>query len=147
MTYVLDTDILSLLAHRDSPEAPCIRRRIAQLPAEHAVVTTVINYEEQMRGWMAALSQARSSRSEIQIYARLLQHLITFRRMTVLEYDDAAARMADRLRRNGMRIGAMDIKIAAIVIAREGVLVTRNTADFRKVDGLRIEDWSIDSEK
>jgi predicted nucleic acid-binding protein len=53
MTYVLDTDILSLLAHRDSPEAPRIRRRIAELPAEDAVVTTIVNYEEQIRagGW------------------------------------------------------------------------------------------------
>jgi hypothetical protein len=32
MIYVLDTDILSLLAHQDSPEAPRIRRRIAELP-------------------------------------------------------------------------------------------------------------------
>ena len=31
MTYVLDTDILSLLGHEDSPEAPRIRRRICGL--------------------------------------------------------------------------------------------------------------------
>ena len=58
MIYVLDTDILSLLGHEDSPEAPRIRRRIAQLSPDDSVVTTVINFEEQMRGWMAALSRA-----------------------------------------------------------------------------------------
>ncbi|HSZ54592.1 MAG TPA: hypothetical protein VK797_02960 [Tepidisphaeraceae bacterium] len=78
MIYVLDTDILSLLGHRDSPEAPRIRRRIAQLPTEDSVVTTIINFEEQMRGWMAALSQARSAKFEVQIYGRLLEHLATF---------------------------------------------------------------------
>lgn len=145
MIYVLDTDILSLLAHQDSPEAPRIRRRIAELPSEHAVVTTVINYEEQMRGWMASLSQVRSPAAEVRIYARLLQHLATFRRMTVLEYNDSAASIAEQLRRKRLRIGAMDVKIASIVLAHDALLVTRNTADFRRIEGLRIEDWSIES--
>jgi tRNA(fMet)-specific endonuclease VapC len=145
MTYVLDTDILSLLAHKDSPEAPRIRRRIAELPAEDSVVTTVINYEEQMRGWMAALSRARSSKLEIQVYGRLLQHLATFLRLTVLPYDDAAAKIAEQLRRQRVQIGAMDMKIAAIVLAFDAVLITRNFVDFRKVTGLRIEDWSIEN--
>ncbi len=84
MIYVLDTDILTLLAHEDSPEAPRIHRHIAELPGGDSVVTTVINYEEQMRGWMASLNQARSRVAEIRIYARLLQHLATMRRITVL---------------------------------------------------------------
>lgn len=143
MIYVLDTDILSLLGHKDSPEAPRIRRRIAELPAEHAVVTTVINYEEQMRGWMAALSQAKSSKSEIAIYSRLLQHLAAFRRMTVLEYSQTAADIVAQHRRQRTRIGSMDLKIGAIVLATDAVLVTRNAIDYRKIAGLRIEDWSI----
>jgi tRNA(fMet)-specific endonuclease VapC len=142
MIYVLDTDILTLLAHEDSPQAPRIRRRIAELPAEHSVVTTVINYEEQMRGWMAKLNQVKSSVAEVRIYARLLQHLATFRRLTVLEYDDAAANIADQIRRRRVRVGAMDVKIASIALSRDAVLVTRNAVDFRKIGGLRIEDWS-----
>jgi len=39
------------------------------------------------------------------------------------------------------------IKIASIVLARDGVLITRNATDFRKIDGLRIEDWSVETEK
>lgn len=138
MIYVLDTDILSLLGHKDAPEAPRIRRRIAELPGEHSVVTTVINYEEQMRGWMAALSRAGSFAAEIQIYARLLQHLGTYRRMTVLGYETAAAAMVKRFR-------SQRLPIAAIVLSRDGVLVTRNLTDFRKVPGLRLEDWSTEA--
>jgi tRNA(fMet)-specific endonuclease VapC len=145
MIDILDTDILSLLAHKDSPEAPRIRRRIAELPSEHPVVTTVINYEEQMRGWMAALSRVGSPASEIQIYSRLLQHLGTYRRMTVLGYDDAAAVIVKRLRGLRLPLGTMDLKIASIALARNAVLVTRNTTDFGKVPGLRIEDWSRES--
>jgi tRNA(fMet)-specific endonuclease VapC len=146
MTYVLDTDILSLLGHKDSPEAPRIRRRIAELPAEDSIVTTIINFEEQMRGWMAALSKAKSARSEVQVYARLMEHLGTFRRITVLGYSDAAANIVMRLRGQRVQLGSMDLKIAAIVLGSNAVLVTRNTVDFRKVPELRIEDWSLESE-
>ncbi|HEY8668445.1 MAG TPA: type II toxin-antitoxin system VapC family toxin [Tepidisphaeraceae bacterium] len=144
MIYVLDTDILSLLAHRDSPEAPRIRRRIAELPMEDAVVTTIINYEEQIRGWMAVLSRARTSKAEVEAYDRLLQHLLTFRQVAVLPYNDAAAAVLQRLRK--LRIGRMDLRIASIVLAHDAVLVTRNVVDFGKVGGLRVENWTIEAE-
>jgi tRNA(fMet)-specific endonuclease VapC len=41
-----------------------------------------------------------------------------------------------------VRIGSQDLKIAAIVIANQGILVTRNHQDFEKVPGLRFEDWT-----
>jgi tRNA(fMet)-specific endonuclease VapC len=144
MTYVLDTDILSLLAHEDAPEAPRIRRRIAELPAENPVVTTVVNYEEQIRGWMAALGKAKSSKSEIEIYDRLLRHLATFRRMTVLPYNDAAGSTMAQFRKQRLAVGTMDLKIASVVLVCDGTLVTRNTVDFRKVPGLRIVDWTAE---
>jgi tRNA(fMet)-specific endonuclease VapC len=92
---------------------------------------------------MAALSGSKSLRAEVQTYARLLHHLQTFRRMTVLPYDEAAAAVAAGLRK--LRIGRMDVKIASIVLASDAVLVTRNAADFRSVPGLRIEDWSVET--
>jgi len=144
MIYILDTDILSLLAHKDSPEATRIRRRIVQLTSDHSIVTTVISYEEQMRGWMAVLSRAKSDHAQAAIYQRLLQHLETFRRMAVLGYDESAANAAALLRKQTRRMGAMDLKIAAIARARNAVLVTRNLSDFRDVPGLRMEDWTTD---
>jgi tRNA(fMet)-specific endonuclease VapC len=37
----------------------------------------------------------------------------------------------------------MDARIAAIVLSRELILLTRNHRDFGKVAGLAIEDWTI----
>jgi len=142
MIYVLDTDILSILAHEDAPAAARIRHHILELPAADSVVTTVITYEEQTRGWMAALSRAKTASAQVQVYQRLLQHLNAFRRITVLPYDDAAAAVAEQLKRQKLRIGAMDLKIASITLARDAVLITRNAIDFRQVLELRIEDWS-----
>ena len=41
-----------------------------------------------------------------------------------------------------VRIGTMDLKIAAIALVHEAVLITRNVSDFVKVPGLRAQDWT-----
>jgi tRNA(fMet)-specific endonuclease VapC len=60
-----------------------------------------------------------------------------------VDFDSAAAEAYDNLRRSRIRIGTMDLKIAAIVISLDATLLSRNQRDFRKVPGLKIEDWTI----
>jgi tRNA(fMet)-specific endonuclease VapC len=107
-------------------------------------VTTIISYEEQMRGWMTYLAQTRSVTQQVAAYRRLRQHLDNYRRIPVLAFDAAAAAVFQRLRRTRLRIGTMDVKIAAIVLSREAILLSRNLADFRQVPGLQVEDWTIE---
>jgi len=62
-----------------------------------------------------------------------------------LPFDDAAAESygiirAD-LKRTGQIIGANDLLIAAIAIANNRILITHNTSEFGRVNGLHIEDW------
>jgi tRNA(fMet)-specific endonuclease VapC len=47
--------------------------------------------------------------------------------------------------RQKIRIGTQDLRIAALVMANNGILVTRNRQDFERVPGLRFEDWSIEN--
>ena len=54
---VLDTDHLSLLEW-GGPDSVALRERLADA-APDDVVTTIISYEEQMRGWMAYLARAK----------------------------------------------------------------------------------------
>ena len=45
------------------------------------------------------------------------------------------------LEEKGTVIGANDLIIAATVLASEGYLVTHNTREFKRVKGLRVEEW------
>jgi tRNA(fMet)-specific endonuclease VapC len=138
---VLDTDHLSVLERSDQPGSVALRARLAQVPPAE-VVTTIISYEEQMRGWMAYLARTRAMAQQVEAYRRLLQHLDNYRRIPVLPFDEAAAIAFQQLRRARLRIGIMDLKIAAIVAPRNATLLSRNLGDFRQVPGLQVEDWT-----
>ena len=47
----------------------------------------------------------------------------------------------ESLRKAGVRVGTMDMKIASIALANNATLLTRNTNDFNRIPGLNIEDW------
>lgn len=140
--FVLDTDHLSLLEHRASSEGQRLRSRLAGEAPEN-VATTIISFEEQMRGWMALLSAARRLPEQIEAYRRLHLMLDNYRRINVLSFDEVAATELQRLKRSQTRVGTMDLKIAAIVLAHGATLLSRNLADFRKVPGLVVEDWTV----
>jgi tRNA(fMet)-specific endonuclease VapC len=54
---------------------------------------------------------------------------------------DIHAEWHARLRRAGNIIGARDLMIAATALAFKLTVVTHNTAEFRRIDGLVVEDW------
>lgn len=138
--YILDTDHLSLL-ERGGPEAQRLRLRLASLkPAER--VTTIITFEEQMRGWLAYLAKARSPSRQVETYRRLKGVLERYLKIVVLDFDEASAAEFERLKKLRLGIGTMDLKIAAIAIANDATLLTRNIRDFNRVPGLETEDWT-----
>ena len=64
----------------------------------------------------------------------------------IVPFDAADARAAGAIRRDleahGLPIGPYDVLIAGQARARDLVLVTANTREFERVDGLRLEDWT-----
>jgi tRNA(fMet)-specific endonuclease VapC len=137
---VLDTDHMSLLEW-GGRNSPALRERLADVDPEQ-VTTTIINYEEQMRGWTAYIARAKSADQEVEAYQRLRRHLDNYRQIAILDDDRRAAAEFQRLRRARVRIGTMDLKIAAIVLSRDATLLSRNLADFERVPGLKVEDWA-----
>jgi len=65
--------------------------------------------------------------------------------MRSLRFDDEAAEryglIRVQLERDGCVIGGNDLLIAAICVAADATLVTRNADEFRRVAGLRVEIW------
>ncbi len=60
--------------------------------------------------------------------------------------DDAAlffGKIRADLQRQGQPIGPYDLQIAAIAIANDLTLVTHNTREFNRVNGLKLVDWEI----
>ncbi len=66
-------------------------------------------------------------------------------KMSVLPYDAAAAechaRERARLEASGRSMPYADGQIAAIAVVYARTLVTANVRDFRRIEGLRVEDW------
>jgi tRNA(fMet)-specific endonuclease VapC len=138
---VLDTDHLSLIQRSDRSEGLRLSRRLDAASGDE-VRTTIINYEEQTRGWLGYVAKARTLAKQIDAYRRLLSHVEMYTRIPLLPFDDAAAVQFQLLQRQRVRIATMDLKIAAVVVANAGTLLTRNTSDFSRVPGLHVEDWT-----
>lgn len=138
---ILDTDHVSFLEHGgNGPGRRLLQRLDAVDPSE--IATTIISYEEQTRGWLSFLAKARTISGEIDAYRRLHGHLNSICRVRVVDFDAAAATNFQRLRQLRPRLGTLDLKIAAIVLASDALLLTRNFVDFRRVPGLRLDDWT-----
>lgn len=137
---VLDTDHISVLKYRDHPRSAALRARMKAIGWNEMVVSAV-SVEEQMRGWLAKLSQLRRPRDQIPAYVELVGLFAFFNDWRIIAFDDRSVDVFEGLRRQGIRIGTMDLKIAAIAMANGALLLTANRRDFAKVPGLRFENW------
>lgn len=66
-----------------------------------------------------------------------------------LPFDDSVATLFGQTRAQldsrGTPIGSYDLQIAAIALTHNLTLVTHNTREFSRVDGLRLEDWEAEN--
>ena len=69
-----------------------------------------------------------------------------FLTLPVLAFDSGCAREYGRIRafleKKGTPIGSLDTLIAAHALSGEMTVVTNNTREFKRVPGLRVEDWT-----
>lgn len=137
--YVLDTDYLTAL-RRGGSAAHKLAARLDKIePLE--IATTIINYEEQSRGWFSFAAQARTIEKQITAYKLLRSNLDDFCGCLMFDFDDQAAATFQRLQQARIRIGTMDLKIAAVVLVNNAVLLTRNLSDFNQIPDLLAENW------
>lgn len=138
MTFLLDTDHVSL----DQRGHPIVRARV-QAAGSAQVAVSIITVEEQMRGWLAAIRATTTPQARVIAYQRLRMAVEYFASFAVIDYTTKVEALVSDMRKQGIRIGTQDLRIAAIAIVHGTILVTRNVRDFAQVPGLVIEDWSM----
>ena len=138
--WILDTDHISLLQRNHSN----VRKRLL-LMDPNKIFVTVITFEEQMRGRLNQVKQAKSQESLISAYHALRETIEDYKRLNLLDFDKDAYSCHMNLLRQKIRIGSQDLRIAAIALSVDGILVTRDQKDFEKVPNLKIEDWTLAS--
>lgn len=138
--YILDTDHLSVL-DRGGVQAQRLLQKLADVNSTQ-VSTSIISYEEQMRGWLSYLAKAQNIEQEMEAYKQLKRQLTNYCAILVLEFDDEAGQEFQRLKKLYPRLGRMDLKIASIALAHQAIVLTRNSGDFGRILGLSIDDWT-----
>jgi tRNA(fMet)-specific endonuclease VapC len=132
MRYLLDTDICIYIAKRKP--AGVLTRLERLRPGD--VGMSVVTYLELVYGAYKS-QQVEANMARI----KQLSHLIP-----VQALDAAAATHYGRLRagfeKSGSLIGAYDLLIAAHALALGLTLVSNNVREFRRVPGLRLENWT-----
>ncbi|MGE0796792.1 MAG: type II toxin-antitoxin system VapC family toxin [Lautropia sp.] len=131
---MLDTNAVIALVSRRSE---ALLRRVEALEPGSLVLSTIVVHELYFGAY-------RSQKVEFNLETlRLL-----FADLGLLDLDREDARVAGEIRaelaRQGTPIGPYDALIAGQAKARGLILVTRNTGEFARVAGLRIENWFLD---
>ena len=129
MRYLLDANaVIALLNDTTSPIARRIRRYVPRDIGLPAVVIHELYY--------GAFKSQRVEKNVARVDG--LQ-------FPVLEFDQEDARQAGAIRANlaskGTPIGPYDVLIAGQAKARKLTLVTHNTTEFKRIPGLKVEDW------
>ncbi|BCL35801.1 type II toxin-antitoxin system VapC family toxin [Nostoc sp. MS1] len=136
--WILDTDHVSLFQRQH----PNVVQRINQINSQDIAIT-IITVEEQIRGRLNIIRKAESSEILLSAYTRLLTNLNFFQSINVINFNHDALNHYQALVSQRIRIGTQDLRIAAITLSVNGILVTRNHKDFAKVPNLQLEDWTI----
>ena len=131
MKYLLDTN--TCIAYLNG-RAAGVLRRLRGIPRSEVALCSVVKAE--------LLYGARKSMTSADALVKVRRFVAPF---ASLPFDDQAAEVYGVIRAKlthaGTPIGPNDLMIAAIAKASELTLVTHNTREFRRVQGLAVEDW------
>ncbi|MBX9583834.1 MAG: hypothetical protein K2X87_26330 [Gemmataceae bacterium] len=141
MRYVFDTDHLSILQKEAGSEFATLSARVAATDPDDLALC-VVSFHEQVLGCHTYISKAKTPADVVRGYKMLGRVIRDFAAAPVLPFDPAAAADLDSLTALRIRVGTMDLRIAAIARSRGLTLLTRNVSDFGQVPGLRTEDWT-----
>lgn len=133
MKYLLDTNTCIRYLNGRSPQ---VRAKLLATPFQDIVVCSIVKAE-------LAFGSMRSQ-NPTQSLAKQQNFLVHF---VSLPFDDFVvpfyAQIRADLTNRGTPIGPNDTMIAAIAVAYNLILVTHNTIEFSRIQGLQLEDWEL----
>jgi tRNA(fMet)-specific endonuclease VapC len=135
--YLLDTNIIShMMINADGTVGKRAQQLLLSQP-QRQLCTSIIVQCELVYGLAKRPSKRLQQAYEFQIDGLLVLPLDT-------HVTDHYARLRAELERLGQSIGPNDTFIAAHALAIGAVLVSADS-DFRKVPGLKVENWLLDT--
>jgi len=131
MTYYLDTDVCIFALRGEHPKL--VNEFKARKPGM-IKVPAIVSAE--------LLLGARKSSSPATAMKAVAAFLAPFE---IVPFDEHSAEVYAAIRQEleakGVLIGPNDLIIAATTASRRGTLVTHNTREFKRVPGLKVQDW------
>lgn len=131
MIYTLDTNAITALL---TGRGHFAERFEHALKAKHKVTLNAVSYYELKRGLVLPRFSRRLGEFEefVEGYGFLPMDLSAL---------DVAVRIYQQLRSAGKPLEDADILMAAIALANDATLVTRNTKHFARIEELKLENW------
>ncbi|MDE2416525.1 MAG: PIN domain-containing protein [Burkholderiales bacterium] len=131
MIHLLDTNICIYIINEQPTQ---VLQRLIRVGRESLAISTVTVAE-------LAFGIAKSTRADAR--AKLENFLSKF---PILDWDQDAAWVYGNVRKTleakGQRIGERDLLLACQALALDATMVTNNTREFERVDGLKLENWA-----
>jgi tRNA(fMet)-specific endonuclease VapC len=134
-----DADVLTLILQGD----PACVHKASLIPILEQG-TPVVVIEEILRGRLNVIRQAQAEKSKLSIdqaYRFLELAIADFQNVKILSHTSQAEILVKGWRKQKIRIGNSDLRIAAICIVHSATLISRNRKDFEQVPGLSVEFW------
>ncbi len=129
--YLLDTNICIYLIKKHPPE---VLARFQQIQLKQLHISTVTLFELYY-GIEKNNSQQRNLAALKNFIAPLT--IVDF----TLDAATKAAKIRSDLQKQDLPIGAYDTQVAAIALSCNMTLLTNNTREFERVNGLKLENW------
>ncbi|NEQ40473.1 MAG: type II toxin-antitoxin system VapC family toxin [Okeania sp. SIO3I5] len=140
--YILDTDHITLFQYNH----PKICQRAREI-GNASIFVTVVSLEEQLQRRLAIINKVTANTKKPEFlsvaYYKLRATQDFFCNVKLLDFNDAANTYYQNLRQQKVSVGIHDLRIAAIALVNQAVVVTRNKKDLSKVPNLPLENWSL----
>lgn len=132
MNYFLDTNII---IYALKGVYPAIEEHFASVPSQSIVIPTIVLAEIEYG--------ARKSKNYSATINKYNQFTSVFEKVPFSQKaSEYYGIIRSQLEKKGELIGPNDLLIASIVLAEDGILVTNNTKEFNRIEGLRQENWT-----